>query len=112
MIQIADRACDLGTGAVADVSILGDPASVADTFRYWIDEADIPGSGFTNDLPAQGWTCPAATATTPRDGSVDFLTTLARLNDILPSDRTLVTDAGRWMVKSYGLLTAPARATM
>ncbi|WP_138423372.1 thiamine pyrophosphate-binding protein [Maritimibacter alexandrii] len=108
VIQIADRACDLGTGAVADVSILGDPASVADTFRYWIDEADIPGSGFTNDLPAQGLDMPPpATATTPRDGSVDFLTTLARLNDILPSDRTLVTDAGRWMVKSYGLLTAP-----
>ncbi|WP_288929078.1 thiamine pyrophosphate-binding protein [uncultured Maritimibacter sp.] len=108
VIQIADRACDLGTGAVADVSILGDPASVADTFQYWIDEADIPGSGFTNDLPDQGLDMPPpTTATTPRDGSVDFLTTLARLNDILPSDRTLVTDAGRWMVKSYGLLTAP-----
>lgn len=108
VIQIADRACDLGTGAVADVAILGNPADVAETFRYWIDEAEIPGSGFTNDLPKTGLDIPRpATATTPREGAVDFLTTLERLNEVLPQERTLVTDAGRWMVRSYGLLTAP-----
>jgi acetolactate synthase-1/2/3 large subunit len=41
VIQVADRAEDLGTGAVADVAIHGTPAAVADTFAYWLDEAEI-----------------------------------------------------------------------
>ncbi|MAM62188.1 thiamine pyrophosphate-binding protein [Maritimibacter sp. UBA3975] len=108
VIQVADRACDLGTGAVADVAILGQPAAVAETFAYWLDEAEVPASGFTRDLPATGLdTSPAAKPATTREGTVDFLTTLARLDAVLPAERTLVTDAGRWMVRSYGLLTAP-----
>lgn len=108
VIQIVDRAQDAGTAAVADLSILGRPRDVADTFCHWLDEAEIPGSGFTRDLPATGLDVPPETKlTTPCDGAVDFLSTLGRLNDLLPAERTLVTDAGRWMVKSYGLLTAP-----
>ncbi|HBZ44662.1 MAG TPA: acetolactate synthase [Maritimibacter sp.] len=108
VIQVADRACDLGVGAVPDVAILGQPASVAETFLHWLDEAEIPASGFTRDLPATGLDLPpTAEPKVTRAGTVDFLTTLARLDEILPADRTLVTDAGRWMVRSYGLLTAP-----
>lgn len=108
IIQIADRACDLATGAVPDVAILGQSASVADTFLHWLDEAEIPGSGFTRDLAPHGMDRPAAPVPAPTsDGCVDFLTTLSRLDEILPRDRTLVTDAGRWMVRSYGLLSAP-----
>lgn len=113
VVQISDRAQDFGVGAVADISILGQAASVADTFVHWLDEAEVPGSGFTADLPEKGLdTPPSAKATQPRDGTVDFLGTLSRLNDVLPEDRTLVTDAGRWMVKSYGLLTAPGPRDM
>jgi len=108
VIQVADRAQDLGANAVADVALLGRPADVAETFCYWLDEAEIPGSGFTRDLPAHGMDQPEVKAAgRPRDGCVDFLTTLDFPNRTLPQDRTLVTDAGRWMVRSYGLLTAP-----
>ncbi|GKY89960.1 thiamine pyrophosphate-binding protein [Sinisalibacter aestuarii] len=108
VIQVADRAQDLGRGAVADVAILGRSADVAETFLYWLDEAEIPGSGFTRTLPAQGLDQPQTPeARLVSDGTVDFLPTLARLNALLPQDRTLVTDAGRWMVRSYGTLTAP-----
>lgn len=107
VIQICDRAQDLAVNAVPDVAILGGAASVARTFCHWLDEAEIPGSGFTRDLPAQGLDqSPVSRAGTPREGCVDFLTTLDRLHRLLPQDRTLVTDAGRWMVRSYGLLTA------
>jgi thiamine pyrophosphate-dependent acetolactate synthase large subunit-like protein len=109
VIQVADRAEDLGVGAVADVAILGQAAEAADTFVHWFDEAEIPASGFTRDLPAQGLDVPPIPKPgRPRDGAIDFLAALKRLNDILPEDRVLVTDAGRWMVRSYGLLTAPA----
>lgn len=108
VIQIADRASDLGRGWVADVAILGRNQDVAETLLYWLDEAEIPGSGFTRDLPAHGLdTPPVVDPVKMRDGVVDFLPTLARLDAMLPSDRTLVTDAGRWMVKSYAVLSAP-----
>ncbi|MBV7379972.1 thiamine pyrophosphate-binding protein [Maritimibacter dapengensis] len=113
VIQVMDRAQDLGTGVVADVSILGQPASVANTFHHWLDEAEVPGSGFTADIPARGLDKPPTPKQTkPREGTVDFLSTLSRLNEILPADRTIVTDAGRWMVKSYGFLTAPGPRDM
>jgi acetolactate synthase I/II/III large subunit len=109
IIQVADRAEDLGRGAVADVPILGSPKDVADTFVHWLDEAEISGSGFTRQLPQQGLDVPPKSAATlHREGTVDFLPTLAHLDSILPADRILATDAGRWMVRSYGLLTAPA----
>lgn len=108
VIQVMDRACDLAMNAVPDVAILGHPAHVADTFCHWLDAAEIPASGFTADLPPQGMDRPEVRpAGTPAPGCVDFLTTLDTLNRILPQDRNLVTDAGRWMVRSYGLLTAP-----
>jgi thiamine pyrophosphate-dependent acetolactate synthase large subunit-like protein len=108
VVQVADRACDLGQGHVADVAILARPQDAADTLVQWLDAAEIPPSGFTRDLPAKGLDRPApASARTTRAGTVDFLTTLERLESILPAPRTLVTDAGRWMVRSYGILTAP-----
>ncbi|PHR52767.1 MAG: acetolactate synthase [Robiginitomaculum sp.] len=108
VIQIMDRAEDLGRGAVADISVLGRHKDVAETFLYWLDEAEIPGSGFTRDLPAQGLDTPAKVKPAQtKPGVVDFLPTLSRLEKILPKERILVTDAGRWMVKSYGILSAP-----
>lgn len=108
VIQVADRADDLGRGAVVDLPILGRSKDVADTLVHWLDEAEIEGSGFTRDLPAQGLDIPVTPAPKAmRPGTVDFLPMLARLDAILPAERTLVTDAGRWMVRSYGTLTAP-----
>lgn len=108
VIQVSDRVEDLGRGAMADVRILGTCKDTAESIVYWLDEAEIPGSGFTHELPAQGLDIPSVTEVTAiRDGVVDFLPTIARLEEILPRDRTLVTDAGRWMVRSYATFTAP-----
>lgn len=108
VIQIADRACDLGRGAVADVPILAHPRDAAETFLHWLDEAEIAPSGFTRDLPARGLDMPPPRRPThPREGTLDFLTTIAKLEDILPTDRVLVTDAGRWMVRSYATFSVP-----
>nr|WP_272490659.1 thiamine pyrophosphate-dependent enzyme [Mesobacterium pallidum] len=108
VIQVMDRAQDIGANAVPDVGILGNPSDVAETFLYWLDEAEIPASGFTRDLAPHGLDTPDMGQPKPvRDGCVDFLTALDRLDAILPADRSLVTDAGRWMVRSYGRLTAP-----
>lgn len=108
VIQVSDRADDLGRGAVVDLPILGRSKDIADILVHWLDEAEIEGSGFTRDLPAQGIDIPVTLARKDtRPGTVDFLPTLAHLDAMLPAERTLVTDAGRWMVRSYGTLTAP-----
>ena len=108
IIQIADRAGDLGRNATADVAILGRSEDVATTFVHWLDAAEIPGSGFTRTLPAQGLdTPPPAMARDPGPGAVDFLSTLQQLDRILPAERTLITDAGRWMVRSYAQFRVP-----
>ncbi len=108
VIQIVDRPEDAGRGAVADVALTGHPADIADSFLHWIEAAEIPASGFTGELPAQGLDIPpAGAATRHRPGTVDFLPALTRLEALLPADRVLVTDAGRWMVRSYATLTAP-----
>ena len=102
VIQIADRACDLGRGAVADVPILAHPRDAAETFLHWLDEAEIAPSGFTRDLPARGLDMPPPRRPThPREGTLDFLTTIAKLEDILPTDRLLVPDAGRVIRAPY-----------
>lgn len=108
VIQIADRMQDLGVCAEPDLGILGHPASVADTFVHWLDEAEIPGSGFTAQLPAQGLDVPEMIpAPGAAEDTVEFLPTMAALNDMLPEDRTIVTDVGRWMVRGYQMMTAP-----
>ena len=108
VIQIADRMQDLGVCAEPDLGILGHPASVADTFVHWLDEAEIPGSGFTAQLPAKGLDTPEVIpAPGAAEDTVEFLPTMAALNDMLPEDRTIVTDVGRWMVRGYQMMTAP-----
>lgn len=108
VIQIADRAEDLGRNAAPDLAILARPQDAAETLLHWLDEAEIPPSGHTRRLPARGLDAPdPGKPRQTRPGTVDFLPALALLDAHLPTDRTLVTDAGRWMVRSYGLLRAP-----
>lgn len=108
VIQICDRAQDLAAHGPVDLAIWGDAAGVARTLHQWLDEAEIPPSGFTPTLPARGLDRPQITSMNGHQtGTVDFLPTLAALDALLPQERNLVTDAGRWMVRSYGLLTAP-----
>ena len=108
VIQICDRAQDLAAHGPVDLAIWGEAGGVARTLHHWLDEAEIAPSGFTPTLPARGLDRPVITpAKGHRAGTVDFLPALARLDAVLPQNRNLVTDAGRWMVRSYGLLTAP-----
>src|SRR5690606_19080505 len=76
----------------------------------WLDEAEIAPSGFTAELPARGLAVHPVPAVKP-DGPLDFIATLAALDAILPEDRILVVDAGRFMVKTleYIGVSAPRR---
>ena len=98
-IQVNQEPAEIGRNAMPDAGLVGDPAAVADLFVHWLDEAEIPPSGaYTPELKeriAASVDVPAAPA--DGDGTVDGHDALARLDRMLPVDRLLVTDGGRFM---------------
>ena len=99
VVQVSARAGDLGNNFVPDVGLVGSARETADTIVRWLDEAEIPPSGFTGELPAQGLAAHPAPARWMGEG-LDFLETLAALDEMLPPERILTVDGGRYMVKS------------
>lgn len=110
--------CDLERSAIGrhqpvHAALVGDAATVADAITDWLDEADVKPSSFGSDGLAQairGYSradevghqgAPAAA------GTVDFRTAVLHIEDVVPSDRVVVADAGRFMFESYRILHAP-----
>lgn len=104
VIQISRDANDIGRGHVPDLAIIGSPESVVARLIHWLDEAEIPPSGFRSEFLG---TNPAQYPTAPdKGGSLPFVNVLHRLNDLLPADRTLVVDTGRFMLKTLQIMEA------
>src|SRR5262249_42533681 len=89
--------------------VIGDYAAVADLFVHWLDEAEIPPSGFRNDdlrrrIAAQ-WA-----ETSPKadngNGTVDFRHALEQPQRILPAARIYVAGGGRFMRKAWTTVRA------
>lgn len=98
VVQVATDAAGIGRGHTPDVGLVGGIAETVDRIIHWLDEAEIPASGFRGELPTKGLSSyPAAQ---PASDRLDYIDMLSRLNDMLPSDRVFVTDAGRHMVKA------------
>ncbi len=106
--------CDLdpariGSTVPIDAGVVGDAAVVAETITSWLAEADHKPSNFrTGELPAQLAAFDPSTAFDDQsmEGAIDPRTFTRRLDDILPADRTLVIDAGRFMLNAL-TLTVP-----
>lgn len=104
IIQVNLEPTELGRNVEVTAALVGDPASVADLIVHWLDAADAAPSGYTSEelrrkLAAQ--TIEPVTHTDCREGTVDFLRALARLEQSLPPERILVTDVGRFMLKVW-----------
>lgn len=104
VVQVNQEAGDIGrNAAIPDAGVVGDAASVADIFHHWMEEAEIPSSGFCT---AEMITRLAESSTRAvaegadldnGDGTVDYQGILRWLDANLPADRILVTDGGRFM---------------
>jgi acetolactate synthase-1/2/3 large subunit len=110
IIQVNLEPTEIGKNVLPDAGLIGDPAAVADLIVHWLDEAEIPPSGYcTHELKqriaADG---PALKPDTEYpNGTVDIGHALSRLDRMLPQDRIFVTDGGRFMRWAWTVIGAP-----
>ena len=90
-----------------DVAVQGDAAATAELFENWLNEAEIPGSGWTgDDLLAQLGQTESAPSISP-SSKVEMGGVVQLMNQILPDDRVVVTDGGRFLGQIWKHLEVP-----
>jgi len=99
----------IGLLSRVDAGVVGDAGRVADTIVAWLDEAEHKPSGFRSpELEARlrGFDPAAEFVDRSTDSTVDPRTLTLRLQDILPADRTVVVDGGRYMLNALRIRPA------
>ena len=107
IVQVDIEPEAIGGGLHPDAALVADAGLTADTILYWLDQADIPGSGFTSDLDGTELTNHPAGTNKAAEGYVNYVHALERLEKALPKDRVLVTDGGRFMTEVWCRISAP-----
>lgn len=108
IIQINSLASQIGRFTQVDIGLVGDPGLTADAMVKWLDEAEIPGSGYRSDDLAQKIT--ALRQSKPklprksRDGTVDLFEMLSAVDQAVPANRVYVTDTGRFLLGAWPLI--------
>jgi len=107
--------CDVDRSRISrryhvDVGILGDAGAVADAIVECLDEAEVDPTGFRYSRPAQTEVLAPAEPVGMTDtevSPVDIGTALAFVEQIVPRDRVVVTDAGRFAHSAFAALHVP-----
>jgi acetolactate synthase I/II/III large subunit len=104
--------CDIDPVAIGryypvDVAIVADAGEAADCLVELLDEAELPATGYRGAVIARD-DAPTGTSR-PRNmpGTVDLTAALRRLDEIVPAERTLVVDGGRFCHEALQLLGVP-----
>lgn len=108
VIQVNDTVEEVSKNFHADAALVADAGLTADNFVYWLDEAEIPASGFTKELDMAALTAhPGGNPDDAREGYVNYVHALERLEEVLPKNRILTTDGGRFMTEVWCRISAP-----
>jgi thiamine pyrophosphate-dependent acetolactate synthase large subunit-like protein len=107
IVQIDVDPTAIGGGLHPDIALVADAGLTADKIIYWLDEAEIPASGFTRELDTAALTAHPAGSGKASEGFVNYVYALERLEKSLPKDRVLVTDGGRFMTEVWCRLSVP-----
>ncbi len=103
IVQVNAEQSEVGKTIHPDAGVVGDPALAADLIVHWLDQIEATASGYrSQDLERRlrSYSPLDATADTGHDGTVDLTRALLRLDQLVPADRILVTDAGRFFNKT------------
>ncbi len=108
VIQINDTLAEIGKNYHPDAALVGDAELTANNILKWLDDAEIPPSGFTKELNSKDLTAhPPAVQKNSADGALDFVHALEQLDAALPDNRILTTDGGRFMTEVWCRVKAP-----
>ena len=103
LVQVSPDPAEIGRfGVRANAALVGDPGAVADALVRLLDEADIPPSGFSRE-----WTgvTPTPDERSPAGAEgVDLPLALRQLNRMVPADRIVFTDAGRFIGPTWKII--------
>jgi len=108
VVQINNNIAEIGKNYHPDAALVADAALTADNIVHWLDEAEIEPSGFTKELDMATLTAhPPGRAEKAGAGYVDYVYALDRLEQILPNNRILTTDGGRFMTEVWCRISVP-----
>jgi acetolactate synthase I/II/III large subunit len=85
----------------ATVTVAADAASAARDFMRLLDEAEVPSSTFIDRATRRIAARPADTDDRGTDDTVDIRTALGLVDRMVPSDRIVVTDNGRFIKHAF-----------
>jgi len=101
VVQIDTDPTAIGGGLHPDAALVADAGAAAETILFWLDEAEVPSSGFTRDLDIATLTAHAPGSGKAAEGVINYVQALERLEAALPDDHILVTDGGRFMTEVW-----------
>jgi acetolactate synthase-1/2/3 large subunit len=104
IVQVNLEPTEVGKNIAVDAGLVGDPAGTADLFVHWLDEAEITGSGYRSQELQDAIDADVVERSGRSDhgdGTMDYKQSLLRLDELLPQDRVIVTDGGRFMVEVW-----------
>lgn len=108
VVQINSDPTEVARNYHPDAALVADAGLTADNIVWWLDEAEIAPSGFTRELDMKALTeHPAGRRDKAKPGFVNFEYALDRLEEILPKDRIVATDGGRFMTEVWCRVSAP-----
>lgn len=107
IIQIDVEPTAIGGGLHPDMALVADAYLTAKTILYWLDEAEVPASGFTRELDTATLTAHTSGSDKASEDFVNYVDALTRLEDALPKDRVLVSDGGRFMTEVWCRISVP-----
>ncbi|KPP87516.1 MAG: thiamine pyrophosphate-requiring enzyme [Rhodobacteraceae bacterium HLUCCO07] len=108
VIQINEDPAQISFNYHPDAALAADARLTAENIIYWLDEAEIAPSGFTEELDRETLTAhPPGQAEKAKPGYVNYVYALDRLEEALPKDRILTTDGGRFMTEVWCRISAP-----
>ncbi|PJG48383.1 hypothetical protein CAF53_09110 [Sphingobium sp. LB126] len=112
VVQIDADAAAIGRNWNPDAAVIGDAAAVAEEIRQLLDMAEIPPPGVRNPAVESGADKhPTDFKDISNDRTIDPRKVLLRLEEALPADRVVVTDAGRFVLDSWKRVSCPDPAS-
>ncbi len=101
-VQINDTAVAVGEMFRPDVALIADARLTAENFLHWMNEAKVAPSGVAAEIDTTTvLNHSPGDQETAKPGYVDYAWALDQLNEILPQDKVLICDGGRFMTEVW-----------